>query len=158
MKLKTGNMWSAWDKADLFLVTTNSTIRKDGALVMGRGIAWQAAKRFPRLPYALGAGIERRSMGDCQHVTYGILVSQTWPSVKIGAFQVKYYWGDQARLNLIKFSTNELITWCAEHPTAQVHLNFPGIGNGGLTPEQVLPIISKLPNTVTVWRKKEYQS
>jgi len=155
MKLKTGNMWSAFPHVDLFLVTTNSTIRKDGALVMGRGIAREAAQRFPRLPYSLGGAIERLSEGDGRHVKYGILVPKTWPSVKIGAFQVKYYWGDQASPSLIRFSTDELIDWCAKNPTAQVHLNFPGIGNGGLTPEQVLPIISRLPDTVTVWRRKE---
>ena len=34
-----GDLWTAFAPTNLFLITTNSTIRKDGALVMGRGIA-----------------------------------------------------------------------------------------------------------------------
>ena len=36
---KTGNMWTAFDETALFLLTTNSTVKRNGALVMGRGIA-----------------------------------------------------------------------------------------------------------------------
>ncbi|MCO5205659.1 MAG: hypothetical protein M9928_11545, partial [Anaerolineae bacterium] len=52
-----GDMWSAWDSADLFVITTNSTLRADGALVMGRGIARQARNRFPGIAAALGRAI-----------------------------------------------------------------------------------------------------
>ena len=37
-----GDMWTAFATADLFLITTNSTIRKDGALVMERGQSRQS--------------------------------------------------------------------------------------------------------------------
>jgi hypothetical protein len=47
MKLTNGNMWSAYPQADLFLITTNSTLKNDGCLVMGKGIALEAAQRFP---------------------------------------------------------------------------------------------------------------
>lgn len=47
-------MWSAYDDADLFLITTNSTLKKNGALLMGRGIARQARDLFPGLDLALG--------------------------------------------------------------------------------------------------------
>ena len=39
MQLARGDMWSAYDGADLFLVTTNSVVTHDGKLVMGAGIA-----------------------------------------------------------------------------------------------------------------------
>jgi hypothetical protein len=39
---KIGDMWSAYDNIDLFLITTNVTIKRNGALVMSRGIARQA--------------------------------------------------------------------------------------------------------------------
>jgi hypothetical protein len=44
-----------------------------------------------------------------------------------------------------------LCAWCAEHPDASVHLNYPGIGNGRLRREDVLPIIALLPDQVTIW-------
>jgi len=42
MRLEQGDMWSVYDRADLFLVTTNSTLTKSGKLVMSAGIARQA--------------------------------------------------------------------------------------------------------------------
>ncbi len=48
-----GDMWTAYDDADLFLITTNSTLKKNGVLVMGRGIARQACDRCPGLDTAL---------------------------------------------------------------------------------------------------------
>jgi hypothetical protein len=68
-----GDMWSAYNRANLFLVTTNSTLKRNNALVMGRGIARQARDRFP------------------------------------------------------------------------------GIGNGGLSREAVLPLLAALPHQVTIW-------
>ncbi|MCZ7671791.1 MAG: hypothetical protein M5U34_34010 [Chloroflexi bacterium] len=52
----TGNMWIPI-VADLFLITTNSTLTRPNKLVMGRGIALQAKERFPGLDTALGRQI-----------------------------------------------------------------------------------------------------
>jgi hypothetical protein len=147
MKLATGNMWSAYPQADLFLITTNSTLKNDGCLVMGTGIALEAAQRYLVLPHKLGIAVARKGP------TYGLLVAKNWPTTKIGAFQVKTDWRQPASLDLIALSTKMLIAWCAEHPDAQVHLNFPGIGAGKLSANTVTSIIKELPDTVTVWRK-----
>ena len=119
-QVRLGNMWTAYAAADLFLVSTNSTIRQDGALVMGRGIARQAKERFPGLDVALGRHIQ--AFCGNQGV-YGLLISPRWPTAK----------------------------WCIKHPTATVAVNFPGIGNGRLHREAVLPIIVQLPAQVTIW-------
>ncbi len=47
MKLAQGDMWSVYDQADLFLVTTNGVVTRYGKLVMGAGIARQTKERFP---------------------------------------------------------------------------------------------------------------
>jgi hypothetical protein len=52
-----GDMWSVYQEADLFLITTNATLKRNGALVIGRGIARQARDRFPGLDIALGRHI-----------------------------------------------------------------------------------------------------
>jgi len=85
---QTGNMWSAYDDADLFVLTTNATIKRNGALVMGRGIARQARNRFPGLDTALGQQILSvcGSQGE-----YGLLVSPRWSAAKLGMFQVKFH-------------------------------------------------------------------
>ncbi len=145
MHLQYGDMWTAWDIADLFAVTTNSTITKDGRLVMGRGIAQQARDRFPGIDKTLASQFTSGSR-------YGLLVSSDWPEQKLAAFQVKIHWRSKADVSLIEYSTACLLAWCQAHPQAQVHLNFPGIGNGRLGYEQVLPLLQALPDTVTLWQ------
>lgn len=143
-----GDMWTAFASADLFLITTNSAIRKDGVLVMGRGIARQARERFPGLDAALGKQI----LNGCGNLgQYGLLVSPRWPAAKLGAFQVKAHYSQPADLKLIRHSTAMLCAWCAAYPDAQVVLNYPGIGNGRLRRETILPIIAQLPEQVTIW-------
>jgi hypothetical protein len=147
-QFRTGDMWSSYDEADLFLITTNATITTRGALVMGRGIAWQAKGRFPGLDAALGRQVQ--ALCGNQGI-YGLLVSPRWPAAKLGAFQVKQHYSQPASLELIRHSTAALCAWCAEHPDAQVALNFPGIGNGRLRRADVLPIVTQLPEQVTIW-------
>ena len=147
-RFRIGDMWTVYPAADLFLVTTNATITTRGALVMGQGIARQAKERFPGLDIALGRQIQALCGNLC---VYGLLVSPRWPEAKLGAFQVKRHYSQPASLELIRRSTAALCTWCANHPDACVHLNFPGIGYGHLHRENVLPIIAQLPDQVTVW-------
>lgn len=52
-----GDMWRAFDDADLFLITTNAVLKSNWALVMGRGIAKQARDRFPGIDLAIGRQI-----------------------------------------------------------------------------------------------------
>jgi hypothetical protein len=149
MKLAQGDMWSAYDQADLFLVTTNHVVTRDDKLVMGAGIARQALDRFPDLDKALGKAVLGAG------TPYGLLVSPRWPEAKLGAFQTKTNWKEGSSPALITFSTGKLLEWCKAHPTAQVHLNMPGVGLGGLPREVVLPILEPLPDTVTVWEFKK---
>ena len=143
-----GEMWDAYGDADLFLITTNSTLKQNGALVMGRGIARQARDRFPGLDLALG----REIAGVCGPLGhYYLLVSPRWPAARLGAFQVKTHYARPASLALIRQSALALLAWCEEHPDAVVHLNYPGIDNGGLVRAQVLPLLKVLPNNVHIW-------
>lgn len=152
----TGNMWTAYESADLFLISTNSMLRRDGALVMGRGIAKEARDRFPGLDKALGQQIQKQCGNPSAPLrpglgVYGLLISPRWPAARLGAFQVKTNAMQAASLVLIQKSTTALCVWCQEHPQASVHLNFPGIGAGRLLREKVLPIIEQLPETVCIW-------
>ena len=51
------NIWSFED--EFKVVTTNETIKKDGAAVMGKGLAFYAAKKFPSLPTELADDIKK---------------------------------------------------------------------------------------------------
>jgi hypothetical protein len=155
-QFRQGDMWSAYDAAGLFLITTNSTLKANGALVMGRGIARQARDRFPGLDLALGRQIGQR----CGHLgEYYLLVSPRWPEARMGALQactepgrsVKLRYDEAAALPLIRKSLIALRLWCAKHPGVQIYVNFPGIGNGRLPRTAVLPALMELPDHVTVW-------
>ena len=115
---------------------------------MGRGIAKEASDRFPNLGMALGQTIKKR----CGNLgLYYLLVSPHWPKAKLGAFQVKAHYKNQASVDIISESIRRLNLWCARHPGKEVHLNFPGIGNGRLERLAVTPLLRALSDQVTVW-------
>jgi len=149
MILQYGNMWSVWPETDLFLITANSFIKRTGQLVMGAGIARQARDRFPGIDTTLGQAIRE----TCGHLgEYGLLISPRWPAARLGLFQVKYHWNTEALPELIHQSADQLTEWASAHPDCRIDLNFPGIGNGRLSSEQVFPIIEQLPDSVHVWQ------
>lgn len=49
MILEKGNMWDVFGNTQLFYITTNPIVNANGEAVMGRGIALEAAKRFPTI-------------------------------------------------------------------------------------------------------------
>lgn len=150
---ETGDMFNMYGKTDNFLVTTNSYIRTDDALLMRRGAAFELAKRNPSIPYAFGRHI-KQSCGDLSD--YHCIILPQWDEnhkvVGVGAFQVKRHYSDLADLELIKRSTEHL-TYLAVHvsPHERFDINYPGIGNGGLKHNDVQPIIETLPDNVHVW-------
>lgn len=149
-----GNMLAHWKEADLLLITTNSTLKKNGALVMGAGIALTIRDRFKDVDKLLG----RMISSVCGHLgLYGVITGD-WlvdKKKKLGIFQVKKDWDGSADIDIIKYSTLRLMDIAEKHPTAVIFLNFPGIGNGKLPRETVLPIISTLPDNVVVWEYDE---
>lgn len=159
MILERGNMWDMWGRTDMFVVTTNPIVRRDGAVVMGRGLALQAANRFPRLPYDFGKIL--KSVNRSQHPEIynfgeiGRYVSGQ-KSQLMGYFMVKHHWRDAADLNVIHDSVTAMLHYMRRwlELSARIDMNFPGIGNGRLRREDVLPEIEALPDSVHVWEYK----
>lgn len=150
MQLKVGDMWSVWNESDLFLITTNSTIKSDGSLVMGAGIAKEARDRFPGLDLIAGNLINK----TCGNLgTYHLLLSPDWPNKKLGLFQVKLHYSSNADLKLIQGSVDKLTELALQYKGAKINMNYPGIGNGGLARSKVEKIIMTLPDNITVWEK-----
>lgn len=145
-------MWDVIGEANLFLITTNARVNSQGNLVMGRGIALEATQRYPAIAKAWGSRLIK--MGRPRE--YNLLLPDGWTEMRLqrgfGAFQVKYSWELPADLGLIERSTLKLAALATAHPNAQIHLNYPGIGNGRRTVDEVSPILAALPNNVTVWR------
>lgn len=143
MKIVYGNLWDS--DCDIKAVTTNSFVRQDGSLVMGRGAALQAARRFPELPFVAG----QKLMWKSGHLSrYGWLYLA---ELNIGLFQVKRHWKDDAELRLIRYATEHLCEFLQRNVAVTVALNFPGVGNGRLSFDLVRPILELLPDRVHLY-------
>lgn len=143
---KQGDMWSVFDEVDYFIVTTNSFVKQNGELVMGRGIAKQVRDKFPGIAAELGQAVKDHS----EHLGhYGLVATG-----KIGAFQVKFHFKDRASLELIAENLYRFAKYAREHSDISFAMNFPGIGNGGLAPHWIKPLLDQLPDNVQVWSFK----
>lgn len=142
MKEIEGDIWDYHGQGRWIVITTNGTVRKDGACVMGRGVAFQAKQRFPDLPYMLGTHIIAIGNGVFNFTDYRII-----------AFPVKHNWHEQADLELIASSVTRLVLLAGSLFTSgyyefanifPLYMVRPGCGNGKLDWEtQVKPILEK---------------
>lgn len=131
-----GDIWTEYERrADVHLVIpTNGSVRRDGCAVMGRGLALQAARRFPGISRFLGKDLDQQT---------------DWPTItilpyRLIAFPVKYQWMERAELVLIEQSANRLAKWLAQDQSCRVILPCVGCGNGRLTWDQVRPRLKAL--------------
>lgn len=146
-----GDMWSIYGKTDLFLVTTNPIVNRNGELVMGRGIAKQMADRFPGAAkeFAIQTAIGRTTGNPFVSTLYyeSVFGKQT-----VGYFMVKAHWKEPAKITIIMQSTAALIRLANRSKLMQrIDLNFPGIGNGKLDRDYVKPLLDYLPDNVYIW-------
>ena len=135
----------------IIAITSNGVIRRDGALVMGRGAAKQAMERIPGIELECGDAITAWRV-DTHKSDYGFLIVRepTENTVGFALFQVKHHWKDKASLSIISHSVLDLKKQCYIHgKETQFRINFPGIGNGKLPRSQVEPLLEALPNYVT---------
>lgn len=146
---------------DAICITTNGFVKKDGTCVMGRGIARQAAKRWPDLPKILGNHIKQKGN------VVGVLLEES--GTKIVSFPVKpkslylgmqwryriheavvshmakrFHVGDtvpgwacKADLDIIRKSAIQLVTLADLNGWERVALPRPGCGAGELSWEEV---------------------
>lgn len=150
-KYKSGDIWSQYGKdGHIIMVTTCGVLTRTG-LVMGAGIALEARQKEPKLPHNFMTKIhEIRGHVDLGIAHYGLLFHETWD---IGAFQTKYHYKHDSSIELIQYSTAKLLALALQWPDSSFHLNFPGIGLGKLNPNDIKPILSVLPDNVTIWSK-----
>lgn len=125
-----GNLWTY--TADVRVITTNGTIKKNGECVMGRGCAYEASQKWPDLPKQLGHQIK----------TYGNKVHY-FDEPNLFSFPVKHNWWEKADIDLIKASAYE-IQERALRSWETILMPRPGCGNGNLKWEEVKPVISHI--------------
>lgn len=135
MKEIQGNIWLHHRRGEWVAITTNGNIRQDGACVMGRGVALQAARRLPQLPFDLGRLIRKRGNRVHRLEEYHLV-----------SFPVKHAWYEKADLDLIVRSAHEIVR-LLDDPLADIEQLYsvrPGCGNGGLSWADVKPLIASV--------------
>jgi len=139
MKEIYGNAWDLFDSGEfkLLFITSNGTIKKNGDGVMGRGIAAECKNRYIGSDSTLGENL--RKYGNC----INILVSLE-DRRKVVSFPVKHNWHETADIELIIRSCREAMCRTANYPEEKFLLPRPGCGNGGLSWEDVKPMIEPI--------------
>ncbi len=125
-----GDIWERHEKGQWVVITTNGSVRHDGAAVMGRGVAREAAIKFPDLPITLGDCIQTR--GNRVHA---------FSTFRLFAFPVKEEWPQRASMRLIEQSAYQLVALVNALKLSQVYMVRPGCGNGGLSWSSVKPLL-----------------
>lgn len=143
-----GNIWDIADEGgwDAVIVTTNGYVRKDGAAVMGRGIALEASNRYPTLAGDLGSSL----------LTHGNHVYPFFPNdakYSVVTFPVKPIrgphgepgWKAKAQIPIILQSVQELIYYVDRYHWMDILMPRPGCGYGQLSWEKdVKPVLEPL--------------
>ncbi len=128
-----GNLWTFHMEGDWVAITTNGDVRGDGHAVMGRGVAWEATVRFPKIAYHLGKLLKRE--GNFVHC---------FNTLQLFTFPVKHHWKERADLELILDSAQQLVDYVDDKCIDQVYMVRPGCGNGKLDWSFVKPRIEPL--------------
>ncbi len=143
MRVKRGNFLTALgDRRAVVVAPTNGVLTPRG-LVMGAGAAKALAEAEPRLPALFAEAVRREGTFRNGVYLYGFVAVEVGGRL-YGAFQTKGHWRNPADLGLVRQAASRLRQFLEEHPGLKVaslteaHLAFPGIGLGGLRPEEVL--------------------
>ena len=131
MKEVKQDIWRHHAAGAWIIIPVNSTVKRDGTAVMGKGLALQAANRYPRLPALLGERIRTENAHVC-----------LFPEYRVITIPVKAHWSDKASLELIERGIQEL-TFCGLELHEPIVLPRLGCGSGGLRWEDVRPILEQ---------------
>lgn len=125
-----GNLWEV--PADLRVITTNGTLKKNGRLVMGKGCAKEALERYPGIDKKLGTLVSL-------HGNHCFMVADD----HIATFPTKDDWRKPSFLKLIERSAYELATLMGWNAYERIVLPRPGCGAGGLDWDDVRPVLDE---------------
>jgi len=134
-----------WELPDVYLFTGNPVIKKNGAIVMGRGAAKQVRDCYPGIDKIFGDELSKDP-----HLNILILGKG---KRRLGWFKVKEHWKEPAQLSLIAESVTKLTTLALDRTDLRFHMNYPGVGNGKLNISAVAPLLESLPDNVLLYRK-----
>lgn len=125
------NIWDHLGSA-IIAITTNGSLARNGWAIPGRGVARQAAERFPDVRRQLGALIAR-SGNHVYELPYGLV-----------SFPVEETPWSLPDPRLIRRSAEELRKLADKRGWSRIVVPRPGCGGGGLRWEEVRPLLDGL--------------
>ena len=131
MKEVIGDIWNYYDQGKWIVITTNGNTKANGDAIMGKGIALEAAKRFPTTPYILGKYL--KEFGNIPIRLNDRMIS----------FPTKYNWWEKSCPKLIESSTLTLFSMVNNLKLSEIYMVRPGCSNGRLNWADVKPILEK---------------
>ncbi|MDD2581123.1 MAG: ADP-ribose-binding protein [Desulfuromonadaceae bacterium] len=125
-----GDIWEYAERGCRVVITTNGSLTRDGRGIFGRGVARQAAERFPELANILGKLIaeEGSHVFDLGHGIVTFPVEETPWSLP--------------DLRIIARSAEELRLLADRSGWERVVVPRPGCGGGGLAWKDVQPLLA----------------
>lgn len=141
MKEVIGNLWDQSSKNPYWIVIPcNGFWKKDGTAIMGAGVAKEAADLFPGLSAYFGGLLQK----------YGniVLPLGSWGQEEetLISFPTKQHWREPSNLRLIEQSCRQLYELWQETDNPYIITVFlprVGCGSGGLSWDQVKPVLEK---------------
>lgn len=147
------DIWEAARNAQAVCITTNGTVKSNGRAVMGRGVALEAAGRWPKLPSMLGQWLSTTG-GAGPHLFVIPKNSLRDQPFALVCFPVKFEWNMHAAPILVAQSIKELVDSAEIFGWQRVVLPRPGCGNGSLDWDRdVKPLCAPLDDRfLVVWK------
>lgn len=130
-----GDIWEAKSQ-DWICITTNQVVKSNGELVMGKGIALEAAQRYPDIAKIWAKERPLDKVFGWKDGTKPGLIR----------FPTKIHWRDPSPLFLVTHSIQQLCIFLNDlgrEPGGKILLPPVGCGNGGLKLTDVEPILDK---------------
>lgn len=133
-----GDIWTYAKDAPI-CIPTNGQINGSGRAIMGKGLAEQAATKFPDLPYLLAQRLEKYG-----NRVYIFKVGKVPPSKIIITVPTKDEWAKRSTLALVRKSCLELRDLQQALNLKNVLVPLLGCGAGKLPQDYVLGIMENL--------------
>lgn len=130
------DFWDVYDiRSDghMFVIPVNGSTNQQNDAVMGRGLAFDAARRYPFLRTEFGKLLKQQ-----QHVV------RVLEDKQFLLFPVKYKWHETANVELIASSCRQISLLAKFWKYRVLYLPHVGCGNGGLDwKTDVRPVIEQ---------------
>jgi hypothetical protein len=153
MQIQKGDIWVlAKSGGGWVVIPTNTGWKHNGDNVMGRGLARQAADKFPSLPTWYGDRCQE--LNGCPVVLPYVEALLMYPTKYNPETPPHLQWRNPSRLEVVKSSAVQLRQWATMALNHRlIYLPLVGCGNGQLGRGEVMPILEEyldLPNIILV--------